>query len=158
MTSVVNLIVILPLASWFVSKRKGWRNPLLRDVRFSYVSLGFLLAGNLVVGLASAAQLLITSLILVSLGYGFWPQQRVLLAATVEPAQLATLNTLLGTVETLSNLVGTPLLGWLLAKGIALGGFWMGLPFVLTTACTVGAAWLLYLTNYPRHFVKDEAS
>lgn len=156
-TSVVNLVIIVPLISRFVSKRKDWSNPLLRDLKLSYVSLGFLLAGSLVIVLTSAAWLLITALVLVSLGYGFWPQQRVLLASTVEPAQLATLNTLIGTAETLSNLIGTPLLGWLLSKGIASGGFWMGLPFVFTTFCTIGAALLLYFTNYPRHFIRDEA-
>ncbi|GAB0138226.1 hypothetical protein EsDP_00006465 [Epichloe bromicola] len=156
-TSVVNLVVIVPLISRFVSKRKGWSNPLLRDLKLSYVSLGFLLAGSLVIVLTSASWLLITALVLVSLGYGFWSQQRVLLASTVEPAQLATLNTLIGTAETLSNLIGTPLLGWLLSKGIALGGFWMGLPFVFTTFCTIGAAFLLYSTKYPRHFIRDEA-
>ncbi|KAH6957907.1 major facilitator superfamily domain-containing protein [Ilyonectria sp. MPI-CAGE-AT-0026] len=155
-TSVIVLLVFLPLVSRLVTKRFGWE-VLTRDLYLSRGSILFITAGNVLTAVAAAPWFLVISVIVLSLGNGFQPQLRALLAGIVEPHTLATLNTAIATVETLIGLVGVPALGWLLSKGINLGGVWMGLPFVMTSFCAVLAAMAIFMFKIPRGIAQAES-
>jgi hypothetical protein len=148
-TSVIVLLVILPLVSRMLTKRYALEvSP--RDLYLSRGSILLITAGSLMTAVAAAPWLLVVSLIVFSFGNGFPPQLRALLAGLVEQDSLATLNTTLATAETLMGLAGVPALGWLLSKGIELGGAWMGLPFVMTSACAALAAAAMFVFKLPR--------
>ncbi|KAF7552330.1 hypothetical protein G7Z17_g4416 [Cylindrodendrum hubeiense] len=154
-TSVIVLLVFLPLASSQVTKRFNLE-PLSRDLYLSRGSVLFIVAGNVLTAISAVPALLVVSLIVLSIGNGFQPQLRALLAGLVEPQTLATSNTAIATVESLMGLFSVPALGWLLSKGIELGGFWMGLPFVMTTGCAVLATGAMFVFRIPRGFVQAE--
>lgn len=86
---------------------------------------------------------------MLSFGSGFYPQIRALLAGFVEADTLATLNTFISTLETIMGLFSVPALGWLLSKAIELGGFWLGLPYVVTTICVILATFAMFAFRIP---------
>ena len=155
-TSVIVLLVILPLVSRTVTKRYSM-SVSTRDLYLSRGSVLFIAAGSLCTAVAAAPWLLVVSLVVFSFGNGFPPQLRALLAGLVEQDSLATLNTTLATAETLMGLAGVPALGWLLSEGIRLGGAWMGLPFLFTSLCAALAAAAMFVFRLPREAAgKDE--
>ena len=149
------LLVILPLTSRFIDK-KYKLDVLTKDLYLSRASILIIVAANVLMALSASGWLLAASLIVFGLGSGFPPQVRALLAGLVEPHLLATLNTTIATVETLMGLVSVPALGWLLAKAIALGGFWMGLPFVMTTFCVVLSTIAMFVFKSPHGLAPSE--
>ncbi|KAI9756993.1 MAG: hypothetical protein M1815_002328 [Lichina confinis] len=147
-TSVIVLLVVLPLVSRTLAKRYAMEvSP--RDLYLSRGSILLVTAGSLLTAVAAAPWLLVVSLVVFSFGSGFPPQLRALLAGLVEQDSLATLNTTLATAETLMGLAGVPATGWLLSKGIELGGAWMGLLFVMTSACAALAAVAMFVWKLP---------
>ena len=148
-TSVIVLLIILPLVSRMLAKRYAMEvSP--RDLYLSRGSILLVTAGSLLTAAAATPWLLVVSLVVFSFGSGFPPQLRALLAGLVEQDSLATLNTTLATAETLMGLAGVPALGWLLSKGIELGGAWIGLLFVMTSACAALAAMAMFVFKLPR--------
>ncbi|OWT43035.1 MFS transporter [Pochonia chlamydosporia 170] len=135
-TAAVVLLVLLPAGSWILVKKRGL-DPLNRDLMLMRASLIFVIAGNFLTAFAPTVWLFIISLIVTSLGTGFTTLCRALLNAVVEPHTVATLNTTVSMMETIMGLVSSPVLGWLLSKGLELGGVWMGLPYLV---CAILAA------------------
>ena len=131
--------------------------PLTRDLYLSRGSVLFIVAGNIFTSVSAAPWLLVVSLIILSVGNGFQPQVRALLAGVVEQETLATLNTAIATFETLMGLVSVPALGWLLSKGISLGGFWMGLPFIMTSVCAALSAAAMFRFKIPQGIAHADA-
>lgn len=135
-TSVVVLLVLLPMASAVLRRRLGY-NALRRDLALSRASVTLVATGSFMLAFASAPWLFVSALITASLGVGFSTPCRALLNAVVEPHTVATLNTTVSTIETLAGLIGAPALGWLLSRGLELGEPWLGLPYLVTAACSV---------------------
>ena len=98
---------------------------------------------------ASVPGLFVLSLVIQSLGFGFTPLCRALLNAVVEPHTVATLNTTISLVETLTGLIGGPVFGWLLGKGMEMGGSWLGLPFLVMTVLGVGVSVAVFRFRLP---------
>lgn len=141
-TSVVVLLGILPFASHAVEKRYDG-NPVSRDLFLGLTSIAFIIAGNLLTVIAAVPALLVLALLVYGVGAGFWAQVRALLAETVDRNSLAAMSSVVAMVETLVSLVSIPFLGWLLSKGIEAGGFWIGLPYVMTSICATASGALL---------------
>lgn len=147
--SVIVLLGILPLLSRLLTRRRAMAVA-PRDLLLSRGSVLLMTAGSLLTAVAAAPWVLFAAMVVYHLGSGFSPQLRALLASLVEQDSLATLNTTLATAETLMGLAGVPALGWLLAKGFELGGGWMGLPFLLSTALAALAAAAMFAFTLPR--------
>lgn len=143
LTTVILLLGILPLASLFLTRRLGY-DVLIRDLTLARFSIAVTVVGSLITAIASVPWLLVTGLIITSLGNGFGVQCRAMLNGIVDPHTLATLNTTISTLETFVGFLSAPALGWLLSRGLELGGLWMGLPYLVTTA-TAGLAMIAML-------------
>lgn len=155
-TSVIVLLVILPIITWIVNRRMHL-DILVRDLYFARGSIICVVIGNALTVASGTPWLLAISLIALGFGNGLLPQVRAILASQVEAHALATVNTGIASVETMVGLIGTPALGWLLSKGIALGGFWMGLPYLATTCCAVASAVAIFMFRYlPQSAKSDE--
>ncbi|KAM0486204.1 hypothetical protein ACHAPX_000908 [Trichoderma viride] len=155
-TSVIVLLVILPAITWIVNRRLHL-DLLTRDLYFARGSIICIVIGNALTVVSGTPWLLAISLIALGFGNGLLPQVRAILASQVEAHALATVNTAIASVETMVGLVGTPSLGWLLSKGIALGGFWMGLPYLATTGCAIASAVAIFMFRYlPQSAKSDE--
>ncbi|KAF4587170.1 MFS transporter [Ophiocordyceps camponoti-floridani] len=132
-TSVIVLLFILPCISAILVKRHNY-NTLGRDLLLSRVSSFLVVLGGFLLAFASTRWLFISSLVITSLGTGFTVLCRALLNALVEAHTVATVNTIMSMIETLVSLVGAPSLGWLLSRGLEVGGPWLGLSFLVSSA------------------------
>ncbi|KAH0495992.1 hypothetical protein TgHK011_009513 [Trichoderma gracile] len=137
LTAVFTLLVVLPVSSAILTKRFGF-GPLSRDLLLARASIVVFIIGSILTALADVPWLFICSMVISHLGWGVTTLCRALLNAVVEPHTIATLNTTMSTVETLMGFIGSPVMGWLLSRGMELGGMWMGLPYIATAALGFG--------------------
>lgn len=104
-----------------------------RDLFLARASIVVFIAGSLLTALAGVPWLFLIAMVITNIGVGVTSLCRALLNAVVEPHTVATLNTTMSTMETLVGFLGAPVMGWLLSRGMELGGVWMGLPYLATT-------------------------
>ena len=121
-------LMILPATNIFFRHRFG---PNRADLLLSRASAALIALSFLIIGLAPNLLLLISALVINSLGWGFFSFLRSLLTSLVEAHHLARLNTLIGIFNTVGLMIGSPLLAMLFKKGLELGGIWSGLPFIV---------------------------
>lgn len=148
LTAVFTLLVVLPISSAILTKRFGF-GPLSRDLFLARASIVVFIMGSILTALADVPWLFICSMVISYLGWGFTTLCRALLNAVVEPHTIATLNTTMSTMETLMGFIGSPVMGWLLSRGMELGGMWMGLPYIATTALGFGVMVAIYAARIP---------
>ncbi|KAL6872146.1 major facilitator superfamily domain-containing protein [Trichoderma novae-zelandiae] len=148
LTAVFTLLVVLPISSSILTKRFGY-GPISRDLLLARVSVVVFIIGSILTALADVPWLFICSMVISNLGWGINTLCRALLNAVVEPHTIATLNTTMSTMETLMGFIGSPVMGWLLSRGMELGGMWMGLPYIATTALGCGVMVALYAVRIP---------
>lgn len=137
LAGVFTLLVLLPISSSILSKRFRF-DSISRDLFLARASIVVFIAGSLLTALAGVPWLLICAMVVTNIGVGVSSLCRALLNAVVEPHTVATLNTTMSTMETLVGFLGAPVMGWLLSRGMELGGVWMGLPYLATTLLGVG--------------------
>lgn len=152
-TAAAVLLVFLPAGSWVLVHKRGL-GPLERDLLLARISLMFVIGGNFLTAFAPTAWLFISALVVTSLGAGFSTLSRALLNAVVEPHTVATLNTTMAMMEGIMALVSSPFLGWLLSKGLEVGGVWMGLPYLACAGLATVAGILIAVFRLPRGFVQ----
>ncbi|KAF7552435.1 hypothetical protein G7046_g7408 [Stylonectria norvegica] len=119
--NILGLLVFLPIISAVISKRYKLSTK-QRDLVLTRASILVAAAGSLLMAFAAVPWLFFVSLIIANLGNGFVPLCRALLNAVVEPHTIATLNTTISLVEMLAGLVSGPAMGWLLSRGMEMGG------------------------------------
>ena len=100
-----------------------------KDLYLARTSLVLLAVGWTLVGLAPNLPLVAIALTISSLGYGSWLLLRSFLTSLVPKHYIARLYSVLSIVDTLGLMIGSPLMAGLFSRGLALGGFWIGLPF-----------------------------
>jgi MFS family permease len=132
LAGVFTLLVILPISSSILTKLFHF-NSIKRDLYLARASIVVFIAGSLFTALAPVPALFVCAMVITNIGVGVSSLCRALLNAVVEPHTVATLNTTMSTIETLVGFVGAPVMGWLLSRGMELGGVWMGLPYFATT-------------------------
>lgn len=70
------------------------------------------------------------------------------------------LNTVVGILEAMGIMVGSPVFSWGFRKGMEMGGGWVGLPFAAGTVITAGAAVVVWGYRIPgqveREIVEDD--
>ena len=124
-------------------------SPLSKDLWLSRWSGVVLVLADLAIAFSSSPALFGAGLVLLSGGSGLVPLLRSLLNAQVEPHHVGILNTLLGFLDTLGVMIGAPVFGESLHKGIELGGPWIGLPFLAGAVISCFAAGILWLYRIP---------
>ncbi|RFN53826.1 hypothetical protein FIE12Z_1860 [Fusarium flagelliforme] len=147
--TVVCYLIILPITSNSLDKSRRYKSrPIARDLLLSRISITIMTVGLLLMGVAGTPWLFIISLIIVSIGNSFVALSRALLNALVEPHTIATLNTTVSLIEVMMGLTA-PAMSWLLAKGIDMGGSWMGLPFVVVGLLAMVTTGMLFAIKLP---------
>ncbi|KAI1068097.1 hypothetical protein LB507_004311 [Fusarium sp. FIESC RH6] len=147
--TVVCYLIILPITSDSLNKSRRYKSrPIARDLLLSRISITIMAVGLLLMGIAGTPWLFVISLIIVSIGNSFVALSRALLNALVEPHTIATLNTTVSLIEVMMGLTA-PAMSWLLAKGIEMGGSWMGLPFVVVGLLAMVTTSMLFAIKLP---------
>ncbi|KHN96400.1 Major facilitator superfamily domain, general substrate transporter [Metarhizium album ARSEF 1941] len=120
-------VLILPVLSTYC--RRLW-GPRRSDLLLTRASAAFLAFGLLGVGVARTQPLLISALLVNSLGWGLFSFVRSLATALVEKRDVARLNSVIGVFDIVGRIAGSPVLAFLFARGVEMGGTWAGLPFI----------------------------
>ncbi|KAH8427284.1 uncharacterized protein LDX57_004998 [Aspergillus melleus] len=135
---MVVLLGVLPVSSRLLGR---WQTSDSRDLVIARASALGAAMGALLMATASS-QIVVTGLVLQTLGAGLAPLCRSLATGYLAARDTSKLNTLIGMVETAGALVAGPSLAWLFDWGLTLQDVWLGLPyFALTVAfllCLLG--------------------
>lgn len=121
-------VFILPVVSRNYHRR--FASQPLADLALARISAVLLALGFLSVAVAPNLPWLVAGFVLTSLGWGLHAFLRSLVARFVEVHHLARLNSFIGLFDTVGITLGGPILAKLFSKGLELGGFWLGLPFL----------------------------
>ncbi|CAK7235747.1 hypothetical protein SCUCBS95973_009371 [Sporothrix curviconia] len=168
-TNLVLCLVLLPLASAALVSTPGRLgrlgrlagtagSPLRKDLLLARVSGALLVLGAVLIAFAATPALLSAALVVFSLGGGYSSVMRSLLNAFVEPHHLAMLNTLLGLLEFSGLMVAAPALFAALQRGIALGGVWTGLPFLICAGMCLVSTLVVVVFRVPPGMLEKGAA
>ncbi|KAK0392927.1 hypothetical protein NLU13_2421 [Sarocladium strictum] len=150
--ALVMLLFVLPVMAKLLARKFG-DNPLRRDLYMARFSITFIVLACFFAAAAYVPPVLVISYISYGIGTGFLSQIRALATSVVEPHTIATLNTMVSSMETIMGSVGTPAFGWLLGRGIELGGAWQGLPYLASAVFALGSCLFVWLFRIPQPFV-----
>ncbi|KJK85709.1 hypothetical protein H633G_10448 [Metarhizium anisopliae BRIP 53284] len=120
-------LFILPVLNRHYQKLWGPRQSDLLLARASAAIMSLSLLG---LGVAPNRPLLVSALLINSLGWGMLPLVRSLATSLVEHRNVARLNSLIGVFDIVDRIAGSPLMALLFAKGVETGVTWAGLPFI----------------------------
>lgn len=121
-------VAVLPLVNTYCRRRLSTQQSDMLLARTSALIMALSFLG---VGFAPRLPLLVASLVVNALGWGFWSFLRSLTTSLVEVKNLARLNTLIGVFDTVGLMIGSPVLAALFAKAIEFEGPWFGFPFIV---------------------------
>jgi hypothetical protein len=101
--------------------------------------------GAFTIGLSGTVTLMTIGLCFLSLGNGYPPLVRSLLASIVDKTHVNTMYTTISVFETMGSIIAGPLLAGAFRIGLKLGGAWIGLPF-LAAGCLFGSAAVIVIS------------
>ncbi|KAK1590933.1 ATP synthase F0 [Colletotrichum navitas] len=145
---IIMLLAILPVAGWYITKRTAV-HPLTRDLWLVRMTGILLSLGCFMVAVAYTPWFFVIALIIFSFGVSYANLCRAVLNAVVEPHTIGTLNTAISWMEQMSMLVSAPIISGLLRAGNAVGGVWIGLPYMAATMMSISGTVLVFLYRLP---------
>lgn len=145
---LILMIAILPAVSLFCLKVLKM-SPMSKDLWLSRWSGVLLIIGALFIAFAASPFLMAIGLIFMSAGSGYASLLRSLLNSLVEPHHVATVNTLIGFIDTVGLMVISPVLSQALRTGVNLGGAWIGLPFMVASLLFIVSTGVVFAFKLP---------
>ena len=147
-SGLVNLAltaILMPMADTYVTQR--FRVPaFVKDLRFSQMSGILLFLGFAVMGIAPNVPVLGLGLIISALGSSFLLTLRSSMTSFVPATSVGLLYTTTSVAQGIGTLISGPLLAESFKWGMRHGGFWLGLPYLLSSGlCLVTFMALLAL-------------
>ncbi|BDD57514.1 hypothetical protein MAP00_002868 [Monascus purpureus] len=126
---ITNFIILMPLVSFIVTKYFHLEAT-RRDYRLSQQSGLLATLGFFVIAVATAPSVLITGLVMLSVGSAFAVTSRSLATSLVPQDLVGTLYSAASVMQSLGALVAGPLFAYTFKFGMRLGEGWLGLPFL----------------------------
>lgn len=134
---VLLLFSILPyISTWLMQKFK--LSAQRKDLYLARASMMIVAIGWTLVGLSPNLPLVVIALAISSMGYGAWLMLRSFLTSLLPKNQIAKVYSIMSIIDTLGIMFGAPFMAALFKHGLALGGFWVGMPFYflgITAGC-----------------------
>ncbi|KAJ5668671.1 hypothetical protein N7462_009741 [Penicillium macrosclerotiorum] len=124
-----------------------------KDLWLARASILCLTLGTLGIGLSPSIATLIPSMILQTSGSGFVFLTRSIITTLVERDETARLYTVIEIIQSFGNVVASLSITAVFQLGLRLGGFWIGLAWMMTSSlfCMVAVAiWWFRLPTAPR--------
>ncbi|KID89282.1 major facilitator superfamily transporter [Metarhizium guizhouense ARSEF 977] len=150
MVNVFVVLLVIPglsklLVSGVVVKgfSAGEKDRILAQASAFSLTAGFLLLAG------TTMPIVISGLIVKTLGAGLPSLCRSLAAYHTSAQNTSKLQTVIGITETMGLLVAAPGLAWMFSIGMKLGGVWMGLPYVVTSGYLLVTAVALLFVKLP---------
>ncbi|KAG5936931.1 hypothetical protein E4U53_000125 [Claviceps sorghi] len=126
--------LVLPITSLILNRLH--HNPVQKDLWLARGIIVAVVAGLVVTGLSNGRAMVIIGTVLLSPDSAFIPVARSLLVLFNGEQHTGLLFTLVAAMQSLSLLVGLPLLLWLFKVGSSWGVTWYGLPFFVLAMLT----------------------
>lgn len=101
--------------------------------------------GWTLVGLSPNLPSVVIALAISSLGYGSWLMLRSFLTSLLPKTQIAKVYSIMSIIDTLGIMFGAPFMASLFKQGLALGAFWIGLPFYFLGVAAACFSLMLFL-------------
>jgi len=123
-----------------------------KDLWLARASIFCLTLGTLGVGLSPSIATLVPAMIVQTSGSGFMFLARSIITTLVERDETARLYTVIEILQSVGNIVASVSITGVFQLGLRLGGFWIGLAWIMTSTlfCMVGAAiWWFRLPPTP---------
>lgn len=144
-------VAILPLASWYLQKKRG-TDSRAKDMILTKFSVVCLLVGTLGMGLSPHIAIMIIFLVIQTMGAGFVYTTRAVVTTMIQRDQTARLFTLIEIIQALGMILASPIMTGFFNWGLHLGGFWIGLAWIVAAGLfgIVGAIiWRVRLPAVP---------
>jgi MFS family permease len=141
---IVNIfvfLVIFPQISNVLVKRMS---TVEKDLRISRGTAWALTVGAALMALAAHPSLFITGVCVFGLGFGFSSAFRSVATGLVAPSHVGVLNTTIAVSQGIGSMVAGPMMAAAFRRGMALGGFWLGLPYMVAAGLLFGTSCLTY--------------
>ncbi|KAK1774004.1 major facilitator superfamily domain-containing protein [Copromyces sp. CBS 386.78] len=157
-TQLFVVTILLPGIDYLITHRL--HVPALRkDLILSRISFSFVTACFGVLVWAPSLRYVFVSLTLYTLGSGFYPFARSLLASLVEPDMIGILFTTLAMMDTAGSLMAGPVVAWSFGWSLGLEGLWRGLPYMVSCVlCAVATVFLIFGVKAERPDSRDETT
>jgi hypothetical protein len=141
--SIILFTVVLPLLTRLLLMH-GQFSGLNKDLLLAKGSIILLAVGYIALALAPSASSAMCGVILTALGTGFPSLMRSLVTSIIEPQRVVQLYALITMFEMLGYLVSGPVLAALFKIGLALAGWGVGLPFLVSGGLMAVGAVLVF--------------
>ncbi|KAF5861515.1 hypothetical protein ETB97_012841 [Aspergillus alliaceus] len=135
------LLIVLPKISNILVQRMS---PVGKDLRISQGSAWALTLGAALMAIAAHPVPFIFGTCVFACGWGFYSTLRTVATALVEPTHIGVLNTTLAVAQGIGSMVAGPIMASAFRRGLVLGNFWVGLPFMVAAALFFGASCLTH--------------
>ncbi|QGA13068.1 hypothetical protein EYB26_000713 [Talaromyces marneffei] len=123
-------VAILPLASWYLQKKRGVDSR-AKDIILTKASVMCLLVGTLGIGLSPHVSIMIFFLVIQTMGAGFVYTTRSVVTTMIQRDQTARLYTLIEIIQAFGMILASPVMTGFFNWGLHLGGFWIGLAWMV---------------------------
>lgn len=138
--NLVLMLLVLPSLSNYLNRRPAFStHPLYVDLLLGRASAILSAVGFLLIAIAFNMPLFIIGLLVNTSGWGLMIYIRSLAISLVEGHAVARCFALMGLMDTLGMVIGSPSLAGLFDAGVNWGGLWLGLPF---WACAIVVAFI----------------
>lgn len=135
--NLVSLLILLPKLFLIFDKHMS---PVMKDFRIAQGSVCILALGSILMAFAPHTTLFFTGVCFSALGCGFYLALRSLATALVAPSQVGILNTSIALAQSIGAIIAGPTMASAFQRGIALGGVWLGLPYMVGAALFISAS------------------
>ncbi|GES56880.1 MFS transporter [Aspergillus terreus] len=149
-------LIVLPAISRYLLRTMPTNK---KDLQLARVSIIFLAAGTLGIGLSPSIAALVPSLLLQTAGSGFVYLTRSLVTTLVEREETARLFTIIEVLQSVGNVIASLAITAVFQIGLELGGVWIGLAWMMTSTAfvLVGVAiWMFRLPSTGDDAEKEE--
>ncbi|KLJ11632.1 hypothetical protein EMPG_13172 [Blastomyces silverae] len=157
--TVFLFLVLLPLASWYLTSRRGihYRQ---KDLTLAKGSVILLLIGTFIMGISPSISVFIIGLIVQTLGIGFVFTVRSLATTMVRRDQTARLYTAIEILQSIGVTIASPTVTFFFNWGLDMGEGWIGLPWVVASGlfgATAVLLWMYRLPSLPKQSVSENS-
>ncbi|EED19842.1 MFS transporter, putative [Talaromyces stipitatus ATCC 10500] len=140
-------VAILPLASWYLQKKRG------ADGRTKDM---ILTKGTLGMGLSPHIAIMIFFLVIQTMGAGFVYTTRSVVTTMIHRDQTARLYTLIEIIQALGMILASPIMTGFFNLGLQLDGFWIGLAWMVAAGLFGIVGLIIWRVRLPAHTTRSD--
>jgi hypothetical protein len=151
--NLLSLLFLLPQLSFLMSKHMS---TVRADLVLVQGSVFLLMVGTAIMAFSQRPEAFTAGIVSFALGWGYYAALRSLATSLVLPSQAGALNTAIALAQSFGAMVSGPVLALSFRQGLAIGGTWIGLPYMVASVLFAGAGGLVLCIRLPRQVERTE--